>query len=133
MPLGALAEGLARVGEVAQALLVINEALAHCERTAETWSMAELLRIRGGLVFLDGTPKAVVMAEDLYKQGLDWARRQGALSWELRCAISLAQLWHEQQRTKEARELLSAVYNRFTEGFETADLKIAKALLVSLQ
>jgi predicted ATPase/DNA-binding winged helix-turn-helix (wHTH) protein len=133
MPLGALAEGLARVGEVAQALLVINEALAHCERTAETWSMAELLRIRGGLVFLDGTPKAVVMAEDLYKQGLDWARRQGALSWELRCAISLAQLWHEQQRTKEARELLLAVYNRFTEGFETADLKIAKALLVSLQ
>jgi predicted ATPase/DNA-binding winged helix-turn-helix (wHTH) protein len=131
--LGMLAEGLAGVGQVAQAVLAIDEALAHCERTDERWSMAELLRIRGGLVLLDGTRKAAVMAEDFYRQGVDWARRQGALSWELRCATSLAQLWHERRRTKEAHELLSPVYDRFIEGFETADLKTAKALLDSLQ
>ena len=66
-------------------------------------------------------------------QALDWARRQGALTWELRCATSLARAKHEQQRTVEAHELLSAVYDRFTEGFDTADLKTAKALLSSLQ
>jgi predicted ATPase len=92
-----------------------------------------LLRARGDLLLLEGGPDAAAAAEDHYKQGLDWARRQGALSWELRCATSLAQLWREQQRTKKARELLSAVYDRFTEGFETADLKTAKALLDSLQ
>ena len=65
--------------------------------------------------------------------GLDWARRQGALSWELRCATRLAQLSHEEQRSKEAHEPLSAVYDRFTEGFETADLKPAKALIADLR
>jgi predicted ATPase len=60
------------------------------------------------------------------------APRQGALSWELRCATSLARLWRAQARSEEARELLAPVYDRFTEGFATADLKAAKALLDDL-
>jgi predicted ATPase len=133
MTLGALAEGLAGLGQVPQALVAIDEALAQCDRTDERWNVAKLLRIKGELLLLEGTPEAAVAAESHCEQGLDWARHQGALSWELRCAMSLARLWHKQQRTKEARELLSAVYDRFTEGFETADLKAAKALLDSLQ
>jgi hypothetical protein len=62
-----------------------------------------------------------------------WARRQGALSWELRAATSLARLWRDQKRTKEAWGLLTPVYDRFTEGFKTADLKAAKALLGDLR
>jgi predicted ATPase len=63
---------------------------------------------------------------------LDLARRQGARSWELRCATSLARLWRDQDRSNEACELLAPVYNRFTEGFATADLGAAKALLEEL-
>jgi predicted ATPase/DNA-binding winged helix-turn-helix (wHTH) protein len=133
MALGALAEGLASLRQVPQALVAIDEALAQCDRTEERWNMAELLRIKGELLLLEGAHEATAAAEDHFLQALDWARRQGALSWELRCATSLARLRHEQQRTEEARELLSAVYDRFTEGFDTADLKTAKALLSSLQ
>jgi predicted ATPase len=72
------------------------------------------------------------VAEDHFGQALDWAGRQGALSWELRAATSLARLWHNQARSDEACELLAPVYGRFTEGFDTADLKAAKALLDDL-
>ena len=68
-------------------------------------------------------------AEDHFPQALDWARRQGPSSWELRAATSLARLWHYQTRTKEAEALLSSVYSLFTEGVETVDLKMAHALL----
>jgi len=60
---------------------------------------------------------------------LDWARRQGVRSWELRAATSLAGLWRDKERTEEARELLAPVYGQFTEGFETTDLKAAKPLV----
>jgi predicted ATPase/DNA-binding winged helix-turn-helix (wHTH) protein len=130
--LGALAEGVAGVGQVAQALVAIDAALAQCERTDERWSMAELLRIRGELLLLEGALEATAAAEDQLLQSLDWARRQGALSWELRCAMSLARLWRDQVRSREARDLLAPVCERFTEGFETADLKAAKALLDEL-
>jgi predicted ATPase len=78
---------------------------------------------------LEGAPDAAAVAEDHFRQALDWARRQGALSWELRAATSLARMWEKQGRSKAAREVLRPVYNRFTEGFGTADLKIAKSLL----
>ncbi len=127
--LGALAEGLAGAGQVTEGLLAIDEALAQCERTDERWNMAELLRIRGALLLLKGGQEAAVVSEDHYQQGLDCARRQGSLSWELRCATSLARLWRDQARSEEARELLASVYDRFTEGLATADLKEAKALI----
>jgi predicted ATPase len=127
--LGALAEGMADIGQVTQGLTVIDEALAKCEATDERWTMTELLRIKGELVRLEGTPESSAAAEDHFLQGLDWARRQGALSWELRCATSLARLWHDLGRNKEAHDLLAPVYDRFTEGFATYDLGVAKLLI----
>jgi predicted ATPase/DNA-binding winged helix-turn-helix (wHTH) protein len=127
--LGALAEGLTGAGQVTQALVTIDEALARSERNEERWCLAELLRIKGELVLLQGATKAAVAAEDHFRHALGWAHRQGALSWELRAATSLARLWHQQDRTAEARGFLAPVYERFTEGFETADLKAAQALL----
>jgi len=130
--LGSLAQGLATAGNVAEGLLTIQEAVAQCERTDELWNIAELLRLKGELLLLEGTEKVPTTAETLLLQALDWARRQGALSWELRCGISLARLLQEQGRIGEAHELLSEVYGCFTEGFDTVDLKNAKSLLASL-
>ena len=127
--LGQLAEGLGRAGQIAQGLDAIDEALARCERNEERWCVAELLRIKGELLLLQGGFGAAAAVEDHYRQALGWARRQGALSWELRAATSLARLLRDQNRSTEAIALLAPIYNRFTEGFETADLKVAKALI----
>jgi len=127
--LRALAEALAGAGEVAEGLVTIDEALARSERNEERWCLAELLRIKGEILLLQAGPDAVVTAEDHFRQAIDWAGRQSALSWELRAATSLARLRRGQGRSKEARELLAPIYARFTEGFETADLRTAKALI----
>ena len=127
--LGELAEGLSRAGQIAQGLEAIDEALARSERNEGRWCVADLLRIKGELLLLHGGFGAAAVAEDHYQQALDWARRQGALSWELRAATSLAWLLRDQNRSTEAIALLAPIYNRFTEGFETADLKAAKALI----
>ena len=131
--LAALADGLARAGQVAEGLVAIDEALALCERDEGRWCLAELLRIKGELVLSKGGPDAAEVAEDHFRRARDWARRQGALSWELRAATSLARLWRDQIRTKAAREILAPVYDRFSEGFETSDLKSAKLLLDGLR
>ena len=78
---------------------------------------------------MEGAPGAAAAAEDHFRQALDWARRQVALSLELRAATSLARLLRDQGRPADARAVLQPVYGRFTEGFDTADLKDAKALL----
>jgi len=127
--LRALAEALAGAGEVAEGLMTVDEALARSERDEERWCVAELLRIKGELLLLQAGPDAAVTAEDHFRQAIDWAGRQSALSWELRAATSLARLWREQSRKEEARELLAPIYARFTEGFATADLRTAKALI----
>ena len=88
--LGELAEALGHAGDVEQATLTIAEALARSERNEERWCIAELLRIEGELILLADGSGAAVAAEGRFRDGLDWARRQGALSWELRCAASLA-------------------------------------------
>jgi predicted ATPase len=88
--------------------------------------------VKGELLLLQGAPEAAATAEDHFRQALDWARRQGALSWELRAATSLARLLRDRDRIGEARDLLSSVYGRFTEGFGTADLQAAKQLLDKL-
>jgi predicted ATPase len=129
--LGELAEGLGRAGQIAEGLEAIDEALARSERNEDRWCVAELLRIRGELLLSQGAPGAAATAEDHFRQALDWARQQGALSWELRTATSLARLRRDQYRSTEAIALLAPTYNRFTEGFETADLKTAKALIDS--
>jgi predicted ATPase len=130
--LSVLAEGFAGAGQRADALATVDEALARSERNEEHWCIAELLRIKGELVLLQKAPDAATAAGGHFRQALGWARRQGALSWELRAATSLARMWRDQGRTKEARQLLAPVYDRFTEGFETADLKIAKSYLDQL-
>ncbi len=124
-----MAEALGRAGQIADGLAVIEEAIVRSERGEERWATAELLRVKGELLLLQGEPGAAAAAEDHFRQALDWARRQGALSWELRAATSLARLWRDQDRSFDARALLQPVYGRFTEGFGTGDLKAAKALL----
>lgn len=130
--LGSLAEGMAAAGQLSPALLMIDEALARCEHTDERWSIAELLRVKGELLLLQDAQEAATEAEDYFRQALDWARRQGALSWELRIATSLARLLSDQGRAGDAIASLQPVYDRFTEGFDTTDLKSAKALLDAL-
>ena len=127
-----MAEALGRAGHIADGLAAIEEATARSERSEERWVIAELLRIKGELFLLQGAPGAAAAAEGHFRQAVDWARRQGALSWELRAATSLARLLSDQGRSADAAALLQPVYERFTEGFDTADLKAAKALLDDL-
>jgi predicted ATPase len=127
-----LAEGLADAGPVAEGLAAVDQALGQSESSEERWCIAELLRVKGELILSGNSPDTAAAAGDHFRQAVDWARRQGALSWELRAATSLARMWRDQGRSKEARELLAPVYDRFTEGFETADLKASRALLDEL-
>jgi predicted ATPase len=121
-----------RTGQIVDGLAMIEEAIVRSEHSEERWLNAEVLRIKGELFLLQDAPGAAVMAEDHFRQALDLARRQGALSWELRAAMSLARLLRDQGRSADAMALLQPVYDRFTEGFDTADLKAAKALLGAL-
>ena len=126
-----LVEGMAQLGDLAGALVLIDEAIAQIERPGweERHYYAEALRIRGRLLSLKGDPAG---AERAYIASLDWARTQQAKSWELRTATSYARLMRDQARAREAYELLAPVYGWFTEGFGTKDLKEAKALLDQL-
>jgi predicted ATPase len=130
--LGELAACLGEAGEVTLGLKTVDAAIARCEASDERWYLAELLRIKGELVILEGSPDAAAGAEGLFRQSLDCAGRQQALSWELRAATSLARLWRDHRRGGEARDLLASVYGRFTEGFDTAGLKRARRLLDEL-
>jgi hypothetical protein len=126
-------EALGRTGQVGDGRILVEEAIDHSQRTEDRWQIAELLRVKGELLLMQGGSSAAATAEDHFRQALDWARRQGALSWELRAATSLARLLRDQSRAADAVALLRSVYDRFTEGFDTADLRAAKALLDSLQ
>jgi hypothetical protein len=128
-----MAKTLGRAGQIADGLAAIAEAIEQSERTDELWGIAEMLRVKGELLLLQGAPDAGTSAEDCFRRALDRARRQGALSWELRAAMSLARLLRDQGRSADAKALLQPVHDRFTEGFETADLKAAHALLDALE
>jgi predicted ATPase/DNA-binding winged helix-turn-helix (wHTH) protein len=126
------AKALGSVGEIARALATIDEALAHSTRNEELWCLPEMLRVKGELLLLDAGSTGIPAAESHFHKSLALARKQTALSWELRTAISLARLQKQQHREKEARELLARPFARFTEGFETPDVKAAKLLLNEL-
>jgi predicted ATPase len=113
-------------GEIQEALTLLDEALQIADRTGERWFAAELNRHKGQLLLRQGHTEAV---EELYRKALSIAEEQGAKLWELRAAVSLARLRRDQGRHAEARDLLAPVYGWFTEGFDTQDLKDAKALL----
>jgi predicted ATPase len=131
--LGEFAASLGETGETGSALETIEEALARCQARDERWYLAELLRIKGELILLQDAVDGSGVAEEYFLGALDCAHRQNARSWELRTATSLARLWQDRRRTAEARELLRPVYNSFTEGFDTADLKSARGLLDTLR
>ena len=101
------------------------------ETTKEKWYEAEIHRIAGEIALMSPEPDAV-KAEAYFERALAVARAQQAKSWELRAAMSLARLWRDQGKRDEARDLLAPVYGWFTEGFDTLDLKEAKALLDAL-
>jgi len=91
------------------------------------------LRVKGELVLLQAEEGAAAVAENHFRQALCWANKQGSLSWELRAATGLARLVKKQVRRAEAATMLRVVLERFTEGFETADVRSAKALLDTLE
>ena len=109
----------------------INEAMASVKTTKEKWFEAEVHRVAGELSLLAPEPDAT-KAEAYFERALAVAHQQQAKSWELRAAMSLARLWRDQGKPQQARELLAPVYGWFTEGFDTRDLKEAKALLEEL-
>jgi predicted ATPase len=127
-----LAEGLAMAGQFDEAMALINEAIAHGERHGKSFHTPELFRIKGELLVC--APEANLSeAEDWLSRSLQLARRQSALAWELRTTTSLAVLRRKQDRHAEAHGTLAAVYDRFTEGFETSDLRAARRLLDELE
>ena len=116
-------------GQVEESLALFDDALQLVERTRDRWFAAELNRLKGQLLLRQGRYGA---AEELYLKALGIAREQDAKLWELRTAVSLARLWSEKRKRSEARDLLAPIYGWFTEGFDTPDLKDAKALLDEL-
>jgi predicted ATPase len=129
LPLLAQAHG--RAGQPAAASNLLDEALDRVERTDGRWLEAELHRIRGELL-LTFPGAEHLEAEACFRRALAVAREQGAQTWVLRAATSLGRCWRDQGRRVEARDLLAPIYGWFTEGFDTADLKDAKALLDEL-
>jgi predicted ATPase len=133
--LGLLAQAYGRAGQTDQGLAVLDEALTTAHHTGERQYEAELYRLQGELLLQvagrDGARLASAMTEAArcWRQALDLARRQHAKSLELRAALSLARLGQRQGKRAEAHALLAPVYGWFTEGFDTADLQEAKALL----
>jgi predicted ATPase/DNA-binding winged helix-turn-helix (wHTH) protein len=128
--LAELVEALTRAGRRAEGLAALDGGAAQSSETG--CFTPELLRLRGELLLLQPAPAAAKPSEDLFRQALDLAHQQAALSWELRAATSLARLLGNQGRHAEAIVCLQPVYDRFTEGFGTADLIAAKRLLDEL-
>jgi predicted ATPase len=133
--LATLAEAYGQDAQVENGLSTVAEGLAFVERTDERFYEAELHRLKGELTLQCNVPSPesrAKEAEECFHQALDIARRQSARSWELRATVSLARLWQKQGKKDEARQMLAEIYGWFTEGFDTADLKHAKALLDTL-
>ena len=128
---GILAEAYGQAGQPVQGLALIEEVVECMNRTGQHLFEAEVQRIKGGLLLAVSRDRHAE-AEDCFRHAIDCARRQSAKSSELRAALSLSRLWREQGRSGDARKLLAEIYGWFTEGFETRDLKEAKALLEEL-
>jgi predicted ATPase len=129
--LALLAEAYEKAGQPGEGLLVLAEACAAVQKTVERRWKAELYRLKGKLLLKQGDPDAHEV-ETCFAQALNIARRQHAKSLELRAAMSLSRLWQQQGKHVQARQRLAEIYDWFTEGFDTADLQEAKALLEEL-
>ena len=128
-----LAMAYAELGQPDDARRCIDDAIEKVERSKEKWCEAEVHRIAGEIALKSLAPDSKSeKAEGNFERALAVARQQQAKSWELRAAMSMARLWRDQGKVRQARELLAPVYGWFTEGFDTLDLKEAKALLDGL-
>lgn len=147
--LGLLAQALAKVEQTEEALDFLNEAIRMVSNNGERYFEAELYRLKGELLFTQATSRelseedaseqrgpedgtSLAGAEQCFQHSLAIARTQRAGSWHLRTAISLARLYRSQNQLREARSCLAQVYESFTEGFDTADLREAKALIQTI-
>ena len=130
LQLAVLAEAYRRAGQAQEGLAALAEALATVDRTGERLFEAQVHRLKGDLLRMQGAQAAEV--EQCYRQAMAVARAQQAKSWELRAAVSLCRLWQTQGKPQEARALLAGTYSWFTEGFDTPDLQEARALLKEL-
>ena len=132
MHLQYLARAYAELGQLDDARRCIDDAIDKVERSKEKWCEAEVHRIAGESALKSPQPDAA-KAETYFERALAVARQQQAKSWELRAAMSMARLWRDQGKRQQAHDLLAPIYGWFTEGFDTLDLKEAKALLEQLK
>jgi predicted ATPase len=121
-------------GQLDEGLRLVTEALERVQQSGEREWEAELYRLKGELLVhaAGSVQHAALTAEACFQQALAVARRQQAKAFELRAALSLSRLWQQQGKRDAARELLAPIYHWFTEGFDTADLQEARALLDEL-
>ena len=126
--LGLLAEALGKARRAQEGLRVLEEALTIAHRDSERYYLAELYRLKGELLLAS----TVDTAENCFNQAIEIAQQQETKSLELRAAMSLAQLYQNQDRQQEAHDALAPVYESFTEGFDTTDLREARALIAEL-
>jgi predicted ATPase len=126
-----LAIAHAELGKLDDAWRCIDEAMTRIKTTKERWHEPEVNRVAGEIALMSSDRNAT-KTEAYFERALAVARQQHAKSWELRAAMSLARLWRDQSKVQQAQELLAPVYGWFTEGFDTRDLKDAKALLEEL-
>lgn len=125
----ALAEGLASQNQADEALLTINDAIAEIPDHGESFDMPEMLRVKGDILARSGN---AAEAESCFLDSLDLSRRQSALGWELRGAISLGRVWRGAGKAADARALLAPLVARYQEGLQTRDLVAARELLAAL-
>jgi predicted ATPase len=130
--LALLAEAHGKAGQTEEALTALAKGLAIALKNGEHTYEAEINRLKGELLLAFSPTGNRAEAEGCFRRAIDIARRQQAKSWELRAVTSLSRLLHKQGKKEEARPMLAEIYGWFTEGFDTADLKEAKALLETL-
>jgi predicted ATPase len=128
--IGALAEGLRKTRQFEEALFTVNGAIARAENSGAESKLSELLRIKSQILAARHDRESAL---NCLTEALTVARAQSALAWELRSAMALARLLAEDGQRDQARHALAIVYDRFTEGFETTDLKLARTLLEDLR
>jgi tetratricopeptide (TPR) repeat protein len=130
--LGGLAEGLGWLNRIPEAFAAIDQALLKANTSGERWCVPELLRVKGELLLRTEGREATSLAENCFRKALRLAQEQDALFWQLRAALSIGRLRVRQNRHEHARNTLAPVYQRFTEGFASVDLRCAAALLETL-
>jgi predicted ATPase len=128
--IGASAQGLCKTGQFEEALFTVNGAIARATNSGAEFDLPELLRIKSQILASQHDREA---AMNCLTEAIAAARAQSALAWELRSTMALARMLSEDGQRDQARHALALVYDRFTEGFETADLKLARALLEDLR